>query len=449
MIRRLVVLTFALAFPASSRADLLLHVPSDYETIQSAITAAEGGDEIIVAQGTYNESIDFLGKSITVRSLDPSDPDIVATTVIDGSGIGAAVVTFVTAEGDGAVLEGFTITGGSGNPSAFGPEAPLGGGVYVDHSSPLIRHCVFVLNSAAAGGGLFLNGGQALVDRCIFMENEAWGASPLEVADGGGAIATDFANAIIVDCLIHNNHSTMEGGGISILGDFNTRVLNCLIFDNVGLKGGGLAVYGGFPEFLNCTIVSNYSVANSTTIGDGVDNTGGWGEPKLTNCVISNNHSIYELHEVFEGSGVETVIEYSFVEGGWSGAGSQNRGGEDGEVPGFVDPGVGDFRLATDSICIDSGDSDVLLNGDDTDLDGNPREVGCTIDMGAYEYQVGQCEEPSTDLNADGSVNVLDLLQLLSAWGACPEPPAECPADFNGSGAVDVLDLLTLLADWG
>ncbi len=48
------------------------------------------------------------------------------------------------------------------------------------------------------------------------------------------------------------------------------------------------------------------------------------------------------------------------------------------------------------------------------------------------------------DINGDGVVDVLDLLQLLSAWGPCPD----CPEDLNGDGVVDVLDLLILLSEW-
>jgi hypothetical protein len=51
------------------------------------------------------------------------------------------------------------------------------------------------------------------------------------------------------------------------------------------------------------------------------------------------------------------------------------------------------------------------------------------------------------DLNGDGTVNVLDLLELLGTWGPCP--PRECPADLNGDGTVNVLDLLILLDNWG
>jgi len=49
------------------------------------------------------------------------------------------------------------------------------------------------------------------------------------------------------------------------------------------------------------------------------------------------------------------------------------------------------------------------------------------------------------DVTGDGVVNVTDLLDLLSAWGAC----AGCPADLDGDGDVDVTDLLDLLSAWG
>jgi hypothetical protein len=48
------------------------------------------------------------------------------------------------------------------------------------------------------------------------------------------------------------------------------------------------------------------------------------------------------------------------------------------------------------------------------------------------------------DLVEDGEVNVLDLLNLLSAWGEM-----FVPQDITGDGVVDVQDLLALLAAWG
>jgi agmatine deiminase len=52
------------------------------------------------------------------------------------------------------------------------------------------------------------------------------------------------------------------------------------------------------------------------------------------------------------------------------------------------------------------------------------------------------------DLDGDGVVGILDFLQLLGEWGACPAPPAECAGDLDGDGIVGILDFLELLANW-
>ena len=51
----------------------------------------------------------------------------------------------------------------------------------------------------------------------------------------------------------------------------------------------------------------------------------------------------------------------------------------------FVDLAAGDLRLQMGSPCINAGNSAYVVGT--TDLDGNPRIVGGTVDVGAYEWQ--------------------------------------------------------------
>ena len=83
-------------------------VGDPYCSIQAGIDAAVSGvDEVVVALGTYNEIIDFVGKAITVRSeLGP------AVTTIEGGGYDSGVVRFRTGELATSVLEGVTVTNG-------------------------------------------------------------------------------------------------------------------------------------------------------------------------------------------------------------------------------------------------------------------------------------------------------------------------------------------------
>jgi hypothetical protein len=57
-------------------------------------------------------------------------------------------------------------------------------------------------------------------------------------------------------------------------------------------------------------------------------------------------------------------------------------------------------------------------------------------------------ESCDADVNYDGAVDVLDLLDILAAWGPC-EDGHFCSEDITHDSEVNVLDLLQLLADWG
>jgi hypothetical protein len=84
------------------------HVPAKYSTIQAAITAAQPGDEVVIADGVYtgtsNKSLDFAGRAITVRSAS-GDP---AACIIDCQGSWRGFY-FHTGETSASVVQGLTI----------------------------------------------------------------------------------------------------------------------------------------------------------------------------------------------------------------------------------------------------------------------------------------------------------------------------------------------------
>ncbi|MCZ6543318.1 MAG: hypothetical protein O6768_06600, partial [Planctomycetota bacterium] len=84
---------------------VIINVPDDFANIQTAISVAMDGDEVVVAPGTYFEAINFLGKAITLRSSDGRE-----VTTIDATGLNDSVVKCVSGEGPDTILDGFTIT---------------------------------------------------------------------------------------------------------------------------------------------------------------------------------------------------------------------------------------------------------------------------------------------------------------------------------------------------
>ncbi len=53
------------------------------------------------------------------------------------------------------------------------------------------------------------------------------------------------------------------------------------------------------------------------------------------------------------------------------------------------------------------------------------------------------------DLDNDGTVGIIDFLELLARWGPCPDPcPPVCVGDLNGDCDVGIVDFLQLLINW-
>jgi len=118
---------------------------ADFNNIQAAIDDANDGDTVIVNPGTYtgdgNRDIDFLGKASTVRSTDPNNPNIVATTIIDCNGTQEDPhrgFYFHNNEDANSVLVGLTITGGYGpRAQIFTNLESVGGAILCDASRSL------------------------------------------------------------------------------------------------------------------------------------------------------------------------------------------------------------------------------------------------------------------------------------------------------------------------
>ena len=107
--RRLLGSILVAAITTAAEAQTVHKVPGNYPTIQAAINAAQAGDTVRVAPGTYIENINFSGKAITVVS--EAGPNV---TTIDGNQANS-VVRFISGEGPNSIIEGFTVRNGDAN----------------------------------------------------------------------------------------------------------------------------------------------------------------------------------------------------------------------------------------------------------------------------------------------------------------------------------------------
>ena len=257
-----------------------INVPADHPTIQAAIVAANPGDVVIVAPGTYPEIIDFLGKAITVRSTDPTDPTVVMQTIISGFSAGH-IVQCVSGEGVDTVLSGLVITGGNANAAGNGA---LGGGMFNLSSSPTVINCTFSGNSANVhGGGMYNNDSSPTVTNCLFSGNSAG-------TNGGGMYNANTSNPTVTNCTFSGNIASSQGGGM-----FNTEsnptVIDCLFSVNSaeansagGIGGGILNTFNSSPMVTNCVFRGNWS----TGLGGGIYSSDS-STPILTNNSFCDN----------------------------------------------------------------------------------------------------------------------------------------------------------------
>lgn len=212
-----------------------LVVPSGYSTIQAAIDAAQEGDRIVVLPGVYHENIDFLGKAITVQGTDPSDPDVVNATVIDGQDIDRSIVRFVNNETATSILSGLTIKGGHKY------DAHAGGGIYVREASPTIRNNhIRDHSSFFAGGGIYLVESRARISDNVFVNNKS---------QSGGAIAVDgYAYVPTITGNTFSDNTAGEGGAIFIgstyIGSEPAGAAPLILSDNT-FTANAATLYGG------------------------------------------------------------------------------------------------------------------------------------------------------------------------------------------------------------
>ena len=285
-----------------------------YTSLQSALAAAQSGDQIWVATGVYyptsgtNRSATFMlkngvvlygGFTGTETSLDQrdwqsnltilsgdidqndtnDDGNFIAETwshivgnnsynVVRGSGVDST-----------AVLDGFIITAGRANSDGPG-NLGEGGGIYLTSnaaptlrnltlsgsrvnrggglsatagSRPTLTDVTFTGNRADLhGGGLYVVNGAATLTRVTFEGNRADHSNL-----SGGGLYADNSALTLIDVTFRNNTGG-TGGGMYVVNGADTLVLDRVVFDsNTAGRTGGAYISNSTATITNSTFISN------------------------------------------------------------------------------------------------------------------------------------------------------------------------------------------------
>nr|MCS5654129.1 leucine-rich repeat domain-containing protein [Candidatus Neomarinimicrobiota bacterium] len=287
-----------------------------FATIQAGIDAASDGDTVLVAQGVYCDTVNFIGKNIVVGShyiIDHNETFIDSTRLGIGNpyyynencGDFFGGVKFVNGEDSTAVLTGFTITSTFGN-------SPI---QCVD-SSPTLSYLTVRNNYTNDGGGgaIYLVNSNSNLENLIIKENVK-GSHDY----GGAGIFAENSFISINNSLIANNFSSSPPHNDDTLTGGIVAMNSILELDNNTFYGNSGEFYGGAIHF------------DTSSTG-----------------IITN--SIFWENEGPEGITGVATITYSIVQGGWDGEGNIDAN------PLFCDPDSGDYTLATNSPCVGTGE---------------------------------------------------------------------------------------------
>lgn len=269
--------------PVGPTTQRTLRVPSQYAKIQEAVDAARPGDLVLVAAGTYADSVyaeNLLGTPMVVcldlkSGVEVRGDSGLSNDVVLVGNPNNPVVNCVDVD-NRTTLSNVTVTGGKSgimgaraavnlvncvitknqNESQFGS----GAGLYFDFSSPKLTNCVISDNRATTGGGAtFANDSRPVLTNCLFSDNTAW-SSPNQPGTGGGLVLGNDTHAVLTNCLFAGNHADSLGGAVEIH-QSNLEMVNCNLTNNDtdGLGGAFFINYGGHVVMTNGLVENNHS----------------------------------------------------------------------------------------------------------------------------------------------------------------------------------------------
>ena len=280
--------------------------------LQSAIDAAPAKAVIRVAEGTYDENIVLLSKTLSVEGGYDSigwSRDLNLHPVMLRGGVQGPVIRVTSGM---VALEDLVIQ--NGNAGAQG------------------------------GGGLDITGGTTQLTRCAITQNTATGQNEW----GGGALTVLDGVLSMSECRVVDNVSPGGAGGLRFGAGTRFTISRTVIAGNSGRPA--VHINDAFGTFVNCTGANNSAGGFLFNTPSQVDT--------MVNCILWNNGP-YDI------TGNAPVVTYSDVQQGFVGAGNISSN------PLFVNSAMWDYHLRSGSPCIDRGDPGSLH-----DADGSRADMG-------------------------------------------------------------------------
>lgn len=408
-----------------------------FKTIQKAIDIIDEPGHVVPEPATYtgagNVDLDFGGKAITVRVIEPRDADTITRTVIDCQGSSSSshrAFYFHSGEDRDSAIKGLTIINGY---------QTSGGAIYCLNSGPTIKNCTIINNTASSyGGGIYFYNSDAIISNCTFSANTA-------LSRGGAVYCNRNSDTTLNNSIFWNNTAPL-GHEIGLAGTSSPSSITVSYSDIDGGKpevyseAGCTAVWGPGnididPRFVNASSSDYHLMSQQGQWEDAA----GWAQGQRTSPCIEtanpgseivfepNDRSLlriemgayggttkasipptnWGLRADIDNDGTADNIDFVWFANWWRDEGS--------ELPADLDRSK---QVDTDDLQLFSEDwlgtsAAIIANKADFNDDGTVNIADFAILAGQWQQQGS---DKTSDLNSDTIINIYDFYLFAKVW---------------------------------
>jgi parallel beta-helix repeat protein len=383
-------------------------VDSPLQTIQKGIDVVNEPGHVVAAPATYtgagNRDLDFKGKAITVRSTEPRDANIVTKTVINCQGSSSSqhrAFYFHTGEDINSVVKGLTIINGY---------QTSGGAIWCQNTSPTIKNCTIINNTASSfGGGIYCYNSDAVISNCTFSANTA--------ISRGGAIHCNYYSGVTVGNSILWNNTAASGHEIALAGSSSPSAITVSYSD---VKGGRAEVYSE----TGCSAV--WGLGNLDI------------DPRFVNAANSDYH-LQSRQSQWEDAN------------GWKQGARTSPCIETGNPGSDIVYEPNDWLLLRIEMGAYGGTTKASIPPEDwgllADIDNDG--MADNFDFAWFAGQwLNEGNELPADLDGSKNVDITDLQYFCDDWLQASAAILVGKADFNGDGIINIKDFAVLAGQW-
>jgi hypothetical protein len=269
------------------------------QSIGHALSQAENGDEIRVAEGTYTETLD-IAITVTLKGgYTISDTDWLphtGETIIDANGADDSAVSIYPYSV--VTIEGFTVQGANHTSEA-------GGGLFVNLATAVVSGTVFRNNTGDGGGGVVVEKWPEYPGSLVLINSSLLTNTSTE--NGGGLKGMGWPTITLDSVVVQGNVAHGVGGGLAF--DWAIITNSRIVTNTAGGSGGGINAF--YAEIYGSEIIDNEANGSGDIGGGGVSVSNGG--LIIQDSVVSHNRAVGTDHSgpsgIAAGSADVTIVD--------------------------------------------------------------------------------------------------------------------------------------------